>query len=261
MNNKPSKKELRLNVGKIHRSTKTIWNPFSVIHIKLRQKYRWYYRWHLCRLCVGLHWVILAICIAGLSFLVYQSYVVIEKSRYIENHYTIVGSGKRGWGEAAQKIHLHYPQGRLQLSKESSGLYQEVGIWLKKIDIGEKVVWNQITWQADVPPSSKIQFRLKFSNEDLDEEGWEAIPWSGPYTTSLSQIEYLGELYPRYRYVMIEIFLEGNGKVTPSLLKVDLTYITRAQPGKITAWLQDKIRRYLPSLFERFWHTYEKYAS
>ncbi|PIU43031.1 MAG: hypothetical protein COS97_03245, partial [Candidatus Nealsonbacteria bacterium CG07_land_8_20_14_0_80_40_10] len=52
----------------IQKSTKTLIPAFCLLHHKLRQKFKWYYNWHLRPACSKIHLGVLALYTAGVIF-------------------------------------------------------------------------------------------------------------------------------------------------------------------------------------------------
>lgn len=80
--------------------------------------------------------------------------------------------------------------------------------------------WGRITWEADVPSGTVLQFQSRSGNSNEPNKTWS--DWSPPYQKS--QGEQI--LSPKARYIQLKgIFKTQSGKVSPSLQRVCLFYV------------------------------------
>jgi len=80
--------------------------------------------------------------------------------------------------------------------------------------------WGKISWQADIPQETIIQFQTRSGNSNRPNQSWSE--WSPPYR------KFRGEqvLSPKARYIQFKvIFKTSSGKVFPRLQKVSLFYL------------------------------------
>ena len=54
-------------IHRIQKSTCTLWRHFHPLHNHLRQKYAWYYNWHLQPFAHMVHWSALGLYLAGMA--------------------------------------------------------------------------------------------------------------------------------------------------------------------------------------------------
>lgn len=245
-----SKKELSKKVRRLHRSTRSRWIRLLPYHEKLRQRFRWYYKWHAFPYYELVHLAIFLVVLTLFFGLVLNYYKLRNEVKYTKLDYTIVG--KKAFSEFEKIVHVEFREGSLRLEEEGQGRYSQMGFLDKKIEISEPVIWQTISWQGDLSSGTKITLRTKGSDVD-QEDIWERIPWSSEYISSPSRIIHEGTPSPKSQFLKLEIFLEGDGYNTPSLRQVNLHYLIPPKPNKAVVWIQDKLRRYLPWLFEKIW--------
>ena len=84
--------------------------------------------------------------------------------------------------------------------------------------------WGSISWRADVPASSTIQFRTRSGNSARPDRTWS--DWSEPVTNPAgSPIK-----SPNARYIQWKTEMTGAGGVTPTLNSVTLAYLPQNSP-------------------------------
>jgi len=80
--------------------------------------------------------------------------------------------------------------------------------------------WGKITWEAEVPPESSIQFQTRSGNSYEPSQTWSE--WSPPYQKKEGE----QILSPKGRYLQFKIiFKSQSGKISPLLSKVSLFYL------------------------------------
>jgi hypothetical protein len=84
--------------------------------------------------------------------------------------------------------------------------------------------WGSISWRADMPASSTIQFRTRSGNSARPDRTWS--DWSEPVSSSAgSRIT-----SPNARYIQWKVEMAGTGGVTPTLNSVTLAYLPQNSP-------------------------------
>jgi hypothetical protein len=84
--------------------------------------------------------------------------------------------------------------------------------------------WGSISWRADLPASSSIQFRTRSGNSARPDRTWS--DWSDPVSTaSGSRIT-----SPNARYIQWKVEMAGMSGVTPTLHSVTLAYLPQNSP-------------------------------
>ena len=84
--------------------------------------------------------------------------------------------------------------------------------------------WGSISWRADLPPSSTIQFRTRAGNSARPDRTWS--DWSEPVTASAG-----GRITsPNARYIQWKVEMTGTGGATPTLNSVTLAYLPQNSP-------------------------------
>jgi len=249
MPKKNPEKELKEKVEKIHKATRTTFTYFQPIHDKLRQKSNFYYWWHTFTFSNYIHWLILFFAIFGFLKFVGQMYKIWHQYQYPEYKYTILG--KRDSKNFIYSSNIDFDKGSIILAKKD-GIYNYLGALEIKIDSQREVIWDKVYFSGEFPKGTKIKMRLKTSNID-DEKNWEKTPWSNFFDKNEIKISYLG-VNPESRYLVLGVYLESDaGLNTPRLEKIEINYIEKPQPSKFNLWLQEKIRKYLPVLFEKIY--------
>ncbi len=240
------KKALDRKVAELHRSTKTLFKFFEPIHFKLRDKFKWYYRWHASPLSTFTHWTVL------LMFLVILIYSVIllnktsaDNDKIPQNDLLITGleitGDKVAYGE--EKSNVKTEKSRLILDDKKI----TIGFLRKKADLDGLVSWKDIKWSADVPQGTSIVYRIKTADEDK-EETWDKITWSNYYPISGQGVSVSGIPSLKSRFIKIEVVLEGDGKNTPTLDYVRIGY-TPFHENKVVAFLRDELISGLAKIF------------
>ena len=91
-------------------------------------------------------------------------------------------------------------------------------------DSGTASRWGSISWRAEMPASSTIQFRTRAGNSAKPDRTWS--DWSEPVTSaSGSRIT-----SPNARYIQWKTEMTGSGGVTPTLDSVTLAYLPQNSP-------------------------------
>lgn len=253
------KKELKKEVERIHKSTKTTFPYFQPIHDKLRQKFRVYYFWHTLPFSNFVHILILLLAIFGFFNLLLSSIKIWQESKYTRFTYTLLG--KRNWENFEHSSNIVFDKGDILLAKQD-GSYPILGFLEVKIDAQKRVSWEKISFSGEIPSSCKnckIRFRVKVSDEDK-EEIWESLPWSDFYEKPENKIIYSGKINPQGRYLLLGIILESDGLLTPRLQRVNVSYVVQQPPSRLVLWIQDKLRKYLPLLFEKIYQRYNEFG-
>ena len=84
--------------------------------------------------------------------------------------------------------------------------------------------WGSISWRADMPASSSIQFRTRSGNSARPDRTWS--DWSEPVSGAAgSRIT-----SPNARYIQWKVEMAGAGGVTPTLNSVTLAYLPQNSP-------------------------------
>ena len=84
--------------------------------------------------------------------------------------------------------------------------------------------WGSLSWRADMPASSTIQFRTRSGNSAKPDRTWS--DWSEPVTSAAgSRIT-----SPNARYIQWKTEMTGAGGATPSLSSVTLAYLPQNSP-------------------------------
>ncbi len=80
--------------------------------------------------------------------------------------------------------------------------------------------WGKISWEAEVPPQSSLQFQTRSGNSYEPSQTWS--DWSPPYQKKEGE----QILSPKGRYLQFKIiFKSQSGKVSPLLSKISLFYL------------------------------------
>lgn len=249
-------KDLKNQVERIHRSTKTTFSYFQPIHDKLRGKFKFYYYWHTLSFSEYVHIFIFSLAVLGFFWLSFTSVKIWRASKFTHLTYTLVG--QRNWENFEKSANIVFEKGNILLAKQDEE-YAYLGILEIKIDAQEEVIWDKVSFTAEIPPSCKIKLRTKVSNEDKP-ESWERISWSDFYEKPENKILYSGGINPKTRYLILGIILESEGFSTPRLSRVDISYVIKEPPSKIVLWIQDKLRKYLPIIFEKIYERYNEFG-
>jgi len=87
--------------------------------------------------------------------------------------------------------------------------------------------WGSISWRAELPAASTIQFRTRSGNSAKPDRTWS--DWSEPVTSAAgSRIT-----SPNARYIQWKTEMTGAGGVTPTLNSVTLAYLPQNSPPVI----------------------------
>lgn len=65
-------RQLDAKIEAIHASTHTLIAPLSPLHNYFRNKWKWYYNWHLTKKASSIHQIILYLYVLGLMFLLFR---------------------------------------------------------------------------------------------------------------------------------------------------------------------------------------------
>ena len=84
--------------------------------------------------------------------------------------------------------------------------------------------WGSISWHADLPASSTIQFRTRSGNSAKPDRTWS--DWSEPVTNAAGS----PITSPNARYIQWKAEMTGAGGATPSLNSVTLAYLPQNSP-------------------------------
>jgi len=84
--------------------------------------------------------------------------------------------------------------------------------------------WGSLSWRADTPSGTKIQFRTRSGNSSKPDRTWSE--WSEPLTTAAaSRIT-----SPNARYIQWKLEMTGGSGATPTLHNVSLSYLPQNSP-------------------------------
>lgn len=242
------KKKLDREASEIHKSTRTIIKKLEPVHFKCREKYYWYYCWHKSSISVFVHWFILLFCLAGIFYLGTITTKTVETNEHYPEKQLLIAGPKLGSNVSAnilEKNNLINEKSKIKLDNAE----QSIGVLKVDMDLGQKVSWKNITWDADLPQNSSIVYRSRISN-DNNEESWEKISWSDYYPVSGSNITTLSGI-PKVKSqcIQVEIVLQGNSKVSPSLNYFKFGY-TPFNENKTLVFLRDKFMGWLSKIFK-----------
>jgi hypothetical protein len=91
-------------------------------------------------------------------------------------------------------------------------------------DSGTASRWGSLSWRADTPNGTGIQFRTRSGNSAKPDRTWSE--WSDPLTNpSASRIT-----SPNARYIQWKLEMAGNSGTTPTLHSVSLAYLPQNSP-------------------------------
>lgn len=242
------KKALAKRVTALHRSTKTLIKPLETVHFGLRDKFRWYYKWHTSKVSTFVHWSIFILAILTLFYLSWSVREAVKYKNSIPQKQLIVLGPVIG----GDKISFEKEKTNIKLEKSKIELDDKkitIGVIKKKANLEEIVSWKNIEWSADIPEGTSIVYRTRVSDEDR-EETWEKALWSSYYPISSgSNTQNKGIPLFKGRYVEAEIVLEGNNKEeTPTLNYLKFGYAPFRE-NKIVAFLKDKLISGLARIF------------
>jgi len=82
---------------------------------------------------------------------------------------------------------------------------------------GTETVWDQLYWDADVPPGTSLQFFVK-TGADAAELSDPATARFGPFTTSPADISAANA--PGHRFILVEAILVSSDKISSPKLKI-----------------------------------------
>ncbi len=248
---KVKEKKIERAIHRIQKSTLTLSNIFIKKHDRLRRKYKWYYRWHTFSFTHWLHWFIFIVSLTFFIVITFQLVQIYRSNKKTYLTYTIVN--QKNWTENENAVNLDIEEGKVQLSiEEDKDIFYPVGDLEKKINMSEGVIWQDISWEADVPSGTEMTIKIKGNNQDL-EESWEFAEWV-EYSTSNSRMTWGNseDLNPKYRYLLIKVCFTSDGKSTPNVSRLDLNYKLE-QETVIGGFIKTKIRKYLPMLFQKIY--------
>jgi len=246
---KKNRKKLDRQAEDIHRSTKTSIKRLEPLHFKYREKYKWYYYWHMLPVASIMHWIIL---IGLLFFLSYSSFLIYKASkdidRILKNELTIIGNDVEGNTksnlDSISNIKISN-KGSLEIEDKE----RPIGLIGKKAFLGGLVSWKNVEWRAKVPKGVSIVYRIKVSNDD-NPKSWEEIPWSEYYPIRCDQVDNSGIPKIKSKYMMVEIIFQSNDKnESPVLSDMRFGY-TPFNENEILAFIRDKSLSILYRIFE-----------
>jgi sugar lactone lactonase YvrE len=88
--------------------------------------------------------------------------------------------------------------------------------------------WGDLSWRAEVPPGSSLEFYSRSGNSEKPDSTWSE--WAGPYTASDGS----RVASPSARYVQWKaVFKKGPGAASPMLDDVTLAYLNQNLPPEI----------------------------
>jgi hypothetical protein len=91
-------------------------------------------------------------------------------------------------------------------------------------DSGTASRWGSLSWRADTPSGSAIQFRTRSGNSSKPDRTWSE--WSEPLTVAAaSRIT-----SPNARYIQWKLEMTGSNGATPTLHSVSLAYLPQNSP-------------------------------
>ncbi len=149
-------------------------------------------------------------------------------------------------------------KGRLKLSFKD-GEFKNLGyLRIKKLDLEQKVIWDVIEFNADIPYGTEIKFRTRGANESI--EKLEKAKWSPYYVNSGADIQDEEKIMaPRYKYLELEISLSSDGESTPTLNWVTLKYIKPQKPGKVESFLYEQFKKLGRFVLKKLYDWFEDY--
>jgi hypothetical protein len=88
--------------------------------------------------------------------------------------------------------------------------------------------WGRVTWDADVPPGTKVRLFTRSGNvAEPSDDAWS--PWSPALADSGSPVA-----SPAARFLQYKLVLESaDGSATPQVREVRIAYVTENQPPRI----------------------------
>ena len=232
------KKALARRAKRIHRSTRTFMKRFEPLHFKLRDEYKWYYKWHTSRLLLLFHWIIFISAFSGTVYLVILSQQATKEKNSIPEKRLLVSGPESSSDKFAiedEKSNITLSSSKIELENKSI----TIGIVKKKADLEGLVSWKNVSFSADIPEGTSIVYRIRTSNEDK-EEFWEKTPWSEYYPVCGNEVKTKGIPFFKDQYFQIEIILDGNKKESPTLSYLEFGY-TPFRENKVAAFIKDKI--------------------
>src|SRR6516162_8720122 len=94
-------------------------------------------------------------------------------------------------------------------------------------DAGTASRWGSLSWRAEVPAGSSVQFRTRSGNSAKPDRTWS--DWSEPLTNAAgSRVS-----SPNARYIEWKAEMTGSGGATPSIVSVSLAYLPQNSPPVI----------------------------
>ena len=94
-------------------------------------------------------------------------------------------------------------------------------------DAGTASRWGSLSWRADLPAGSSLQFRTRSGNSAKPDRTWS--DWSDPLTNGAgSRIP-----SPNARYIEWKAEMSGSGGATPAITSVSLAYLPQNSPPVI----------------------------
>jgi len=242
------KKALSRRVAAIHRSTKTLIKPLEPAHFWFRDHFRWYYKWHISKFSTFAHWFILIAMVGLLGYLGFSAKCAADyKNSIPQKQLLIVGGDSFGNDKKATQVEKsNIKEDNSKVIIEDKGV--TIGFIRMKADLGELVSWKDVQWSSTIPQGTSIVYRIKIANEDK-REIWDKVPWSNYYPISGSQITGKGIPAVKSKFLLVEVTLEGNNGVVPSLNYLKFSY-SPFQENKIVAFLRDRIVSFVAKIFK-----------
>jgi hypothetical protein len=113
---------------------------------------------------------------------------------------------------------------RISPDRRLEGEYQS-----RVLDAKTLSAWGRITWDAQLPQGSSVQFLTRSGNSSEPDRTWS--DWSPPYQKPEGE----QILSPKGRYLQYEVkFKAESGRMSPRLTKVALFYLNSNLPPSIT---------------------------
>jgi hypothetical protein len=100
------------------------------------------------------------------------------------------------------------------------------GFYTSKVhDAGSEAIWANVTWNADIPPTTQILLQTRSSSDNIS---WS--PWSAPIATAIADIT-----NPIGRYIQYKVnFTTENKGITPIFKDINITYSKYSPIGSLT---------------------------
>lgn len=126
---------------------------------------------------------------------------------------------------------------RVQAGNKAEGEYTS-----EVIDAKAQSQWGALNWEAEVPEDTRIGFYTRSGNTEEPDKTWS--DWSKKYTDLTGH----NITSPPARFIQFKAALSSvNGKMTPVLKEVTLSYLQKNMPPKITEITIHPAGDYYPS--------------